>query len=79
MRRSLVESAYLTAYDYGQGGVWTFIVAESPEAIREKYPQLEIVAEPPPWMLEHGVEKIRTVHISDSEDPFLAALRDETS
>jgi hypothetical protein len=50
-----------------------------PEAIRERYPQLEIVEEPPPWMLEHGVEKIRTIHISDSEDPFLAALRDETS
>lgn len=66
---------YLTLYDYGTGGVWTFIIAPSPEAITEKYPQLQIVSEPPEWMVESGIEEINTVSLDDADDPFLAALR----
>jgi hypothetical protein len=30
-------------------------------------------------MVERGVEKTRTVHLTDGDDPFLAAFRDETT
>ena len=71
------QNRYLTVYDYGMGGVWTFILAPSADAITEKYPQLEVVSEPPPWMVEEGIEKTRVVHLDDADDPFLAALRTE--
>ena len=71
----MTESRYLTVYDYGMGGVWTFIIAPSPDAITEKYPQLAIVSEPPPWMVERGVEKTRVLRLDDADDPFLASLR----
>jgi hypothetical protein len=71
------ERQYLTVYDYGMRGVWTFIVAPSPDAITEEYPELEVVPEPPQWMIEHGIKKTRVVHLSDVDDSFLAALRAE--
>ncbi len=34
---------YLVSYDFGKAGVWGVIKARSPEEIKAKYPELEIV------------------------------------
>ena len=70
-----MATRYLTAYSYGQGAVWTFVVAESADEIREKYPDLELFAEPPPWMKAETLGWFTTVDVNDADDPFLAALR----
>ena len=70
------ERSFLTVYDYGMGGVWTYIIAASSDQIRQAYPQLQIVMEPPQWMEDHP-RQIRTLHLDDRNDVFLAALRAE--
>jgi hypothetical protein len=73
-----MKRPFLTVYDYGQGGVWLFLLAESEDQIRERYPDLRIVEVPPPSMDEKQLADIRsrrTLDIDDSADPFLASLR----
>jgi len=41
---------YLVAYDYGMGGLWGLLSAESEEAIRERYPELVIVSVRPKFL-----------------------------
>ena len=71
----MTRSAFLTLYDYGQGDIWTFLLADSEAEIREAYPQLEVVSVPPPWMTSDHLRLIRTVEIKDTDDPFLRAIR----
>jgi hypothetical protein len=33
---------YLVLYDYGQGGLWALVRADSADQIRERWPQLEV-------------------------------------
>ena len=73
-----MKRPFLTVYDYGQGGVWLVLLAESAAQIREKYPDLQVVEKPPPSMNEEQLEDIRarrTLDIDDEADPFLASLR----
>jgi hypothetical protein len=34
---------HLAIYDYGMGGIWVLIDAESAEAIERRYPQLQVI------------------------------------
>jgi hypothetical protein len=73
-----MKRPFLTVYDYGEGGVWLVLLAESAAQIREKYPDLQVVEKPPPSMNEEQLEDIRarrTLDIDDEADPFLASLR----
>jgi hypothetical protein len=72
-----MKRPFLTVYDYGQGGVWLFLLAESEEQIRERYPDLQIAEKPPPSLDEEQLADIRarTLDIDDETDPFLASLR----
>jgi len=38
---------HLVVYDYGQGGRWAFILADSEQAITQRYRELKVVAEAP--------------------------------
>lgn len=71
-----MKRPFLTFYDYGQGGVWLFLLAESEEQIRERYPDLQIAEKPPPSLDEEQLADIRarTLDIDDETDPFLAAF-----
>lgn len=73
-----MKRPHLVLYDYGQGGVWAFILAASTEAIKQKYPKLAIYDEPPKWMTPADVDDIRgkmTIDIDDNSNPLLASLR----
>lgn len=70
---------FLTVCDYGQGGVWIVLMAESADEIAARYPELQIVDQPPPTMSSEELRDIkarRTLDIDDTTDPFLASLRE---
>ena len=62
------------------GGVWTLILAERPEDIEVRYPELTIVEEPPGTMTIEEFERIRRerspVDLDDEHHPFLKRLRE---
>jgi hypothetical protein len=59
--------------------VGAYILAESAGEIVRLYPELEVWGDrPPPWLGPEVLAKISaeiTIRLSDSEHPFLAALR----
>lgn len=59
---------FLACYDYGTGGVWLYVEAESEEDIGRRYPALTIVPEPPPWWSEEDEREMR----AKLGDPFWA-------
>jgi hypothetical protein len=67
----------LVAYDYDQGGVWAFLLAESEGDIRRRFPELQVVSARPHWMDAAEEQRIRdrmTIDIDDVEGSFLAAV-----
>jgi hypothetical protein len=44
-----MKRKHLVTYNYGRGALWAFIYADSPLEIVERYPELELVHEVPPW------------------------------
>lgn len=45
-----MKQKHLVVYEYGQGGRWAFVYADSAEEIFERYPELKVVNEVPGWM-----------------------------
>jgi len=45
--------AFLTCYDYGQGGIWLYIDAPSASEITTSYPTLRVFETPPPFWTEN--------------------------
>jgi hypothetical protein len=66
---------FLTVYDYGQGGVWRILLAESQDQIERELPQLRILGGPPDWMTEAELAAVRIVDIDSKDDDFLNQLR----
>lgn len=46
------EKSYLAFYDYGEGGIWFLLVAESLVQAQQAYPELLVLEERPDWMSE---------------------------
>jgi hypothetical protein len=67
---------FLTCYDYGTGGIWIYIIADSQQQILTKYPELEVVDSIPTWMNQDVINRINdlTVNIEDDENNFLNAI-----
>jgi hypothetical protein len=63
-----VRKPFLVVYDYGQGGVWAFIVAKSSSEIRTKFPELKVVESPPEWMSERDLEELSKTMTFDLDD-----------
>jgi hypothetical protein len=64
---------YLVSYDYGTGGLWVYILASSPEAITERYPELKVwLSKPKWWGLPHE-EGIRTYRLDTLDDEWAPA------
>ena len=60
---------YLVVYDYGMGGVWSYIHADSAERIERLYPDLKVVPERPEWMTDEREQRIRQNRTFDVENP----------
>lgn len=50
---------YLACYDYGTGGVWLYVEAESAEALLARYPALSVIDEQPPWWTPEIEQQMR--------------------
>jgi len=60
---------FFSLYDYGQGGLWAIIRADSAAQIREKYPQLEVFEGVPPMLDDATVAIIRRAGVQDISEP----------
>jgi hypothetical protein len=70
------KKEHLVCLDYGKGGVWAFLLAESEEEIRRRLPALIIVHERPPWLDNDEEARIRermTVDIDDASHSLITA------
>jgi hypothetical protein len=65
---------FVSLYDYGQGGLWVIIRAESAAQIREKYPQLQVFEGRPPMLDDSTVAVIRSGGVQDIDDPPIGWL-----
>ena len=54
-----MKKRYLVSQDYGQGGLWTYLYAESPEEIAAKYRDLEVIVAPPAWLTSELQAKLK--------------------
>ena len=72
-----MKTEYLACNDYGTGGVWVYLVADSAAQIRERFPELHVVTARPAWLTDQQdrlLHERMTIDIDDTENAFLAAL-----
>jgi hypothetical protein len=76
MDASAVKRRFLVVYDYGQGGVWAFVLATSANAIVERFPELQVIDEIPRWMDDDLRRKLEseTQDVDEPRDGLLADL-----
>jgi len=60
---------FFVVYDYGQGGLWAILRAESAEQVRRKYPGVEAFEGPPPMLDDATASSIRRAGVRDIDDP----------
>jgi hypothetical protein len=68
---------YLVHYDYGQGGLWAIVRADSADQIRQRWPQLKVFDRRPAAMGERVYAEIRGRDVPDLESTdadWLASL-----
>lgn len=71
-----MKRPYLVVYDYGHGGVWAILSARSTSEIMRKFPELQVVEQPPSWMSESRMDELRLSMTFDIDEPrgLLASL-----
>jgi hypothetical protein len=72
-----VKKKYLVLHDYGTGGVWAYVLAESVDDVRRCLPEFEVLDRPPDWMTEEvrsRIERELTFDV-DSPPPWLREAR----
>jgi hypothetical protein len=68
-----MKRRHLVRYDYGQGALWTFVLAESPTEITSRHPELTIVDEPPTWLSGAQLEGLETIDLDRLDGTWLGA------
>ena len=63
------KQEFFVVYDYGQGGLWAILRAESAEQVRRKYPGVEVFEGRPPMLDDATVSSIRRTGVRDIDDP----------
>ena len=64
-----MKKTYLVVYDYGTGGLWGFVKANSESEILDKFPELKVVSERPNWMDDKLYSEIKTKNYFDIHNP----------
>jgi hypothetical protein len=65
---------YIVGYDYGMGGLWAYVVAESLDAIQQEYPELGVLTEAPEWMTDEMRARLETLNLSDPPSGVLKVV-----
>ena len=60
---------FFVLHDYGQGGLWAILRAESEEQVRRKYQGVEVFEGRPPMLDDATVAAIRSAGEHDIDDP----------
>jgi hypothetical protein len=68
---------HLVVYNYGQGGLWAFIHANSAQEIEDLYPELKVVDQMPSWMTPEMASRLEECDLEDRPGGFLAGLLQE--
>ncbi len=61
------KQSYLIGYNYGQGGLWAYVLAESPQQIKAAFPFVEVFLERPPWLSDAILTTLRTYDVDKPE------------
>jgi hypothetical protein len=63
-----MSELYLVVYDYGMGGLWALVAAESADSIIAKFPELAVVSERPDWLDDKQYQRLERLDL-DSPKP----------
>jgi hypothetical protein len=69
---------FRACYDYGMGGVWLYVEAESPAKVVERYPALVVAQKRPSWMTREFDQKLRADAGNAFWTKWLIDLENET-
>jgi hypothetical protein len=72
-----MKTEFLAVYNYGTGGAWVYLLADSAAQIHERFPEIHVVRDRPDWLTEEEDQRLRermTIDIDDTKNRFLAAL-----
>jgi hypothetical protein len=60
-----MKRRFFVVYDYGEGGIWATVEADRPEAIAERFPELQVFEERPSWMSDEMAARLeaRTINL----------------
>jgi hypothetical protein len=75
-----MKKPFLVLYDYGQGGAWADLLADSPSEITRKWPELQVVETPPQGMSREVLERIRresTFDVNDDREGFFSSILEQ--
>jgi len=73
MTNKPVKQRYLVGHNYGQGGVWAYVLAESPQQITDAFAYVEVLHERWPWMTDAVLAELPTFDV-DKPEGWLATL-----
>ena len=68
------KKTFLVVYDYGQGGCWAWIRADSARSILERCPELKVADEQPAWLTAAGSLSLPEYDLDDPPAGLLADL-----
>jgi len=72
----MTRKEFLVLYDYGQGGLWAIIRAETAQRIRDRYPQLQVFEERPSFLCADVLADLQRKPTADIDDPPTGWLAD---
>lgn len=78
MEGFLMKRRFLVVLDYGMGGIWASVLAESKQQILDLYPEVDVFEDKPEWMSEAKREEIErrdTCDIDDEDAEFFETVR----
>ena len=75
-KRWIERTDFLTCYEYGTGGVWTYIRARNAAEIVQRYPKLIVFDKEPEWFTRRNIAEALKEDFESSENSFLASLRE---
>ena len=55
-----MKPQFFVVYDYGQGGVWAIVEADRRELIIERFPEVQVFDERPPWMTDEVARQLQS-------------------
>ena len=70
---------FLVVYDYGQGGIWAFVIAEAPDEVKSRYPELDVIERRPDWMTSEIEVGLDTYDLEDVPTGLLRDLLNQRS